>query len=54
MVGGVDQIAEAEKPGTGETVTIKLTVEKKAENAAANAEVAIMLQRFCALEKING
>lgn len=37
VVGGVDQVAELERPGAGETVTVKLTVEKKAESAADNA-----------------
>lgn len=37
VVGGVDRVAENERPNAGETVTVKLTVEKKAENAANNA-----------------
>ena len=38
VVGGVDQIAEAETVTAGETVTVTLTVEKKAESAAENAD----------------
>lgn len=37
VVGGVDEIAEAQAVNPGETVTVKLTVEKKEESAAANA-----------------
>ncbi|MCI8474783.1 MAG: hypothetical protein HFF07_05540, partial [Oscillospiraceae bacterium] len=37
VVGGVDQVAEAQDVGSGQTVTIKLTVEKKEENTATGA-----------------
>lgn len=35
VAGGVDQVAEAQSVSPGETVTVKLTVEKKTESAAA-------------------
>ena len=37
VAGGVDQVAEAQSVSPGETVTVKLTVEKKTESAAAGA-----------------
>ncbi|USF28327.1 hypothetical protein N510_003286 [Firmicutes bacterium ASF500] len=37
VVGGVDEVAEAQDVESGQTVTVKLTVEKKEETAAAGA-----------------
>ena len=37
VVGGVDEVAEAQDVSSGQTVTVKLTVEKKEEHAAAGA-----------------
>ncbi len=37
VAGGVDQVAEAQSVNPGETVTVKLTVEKKTESTAAGA-----------------
>ena len=38
VVGGVDAVAEAQEATGGQTVTVKLTVEKKDDSAAENAE----------------